>query len=257
VRHRAVLLLARRSLRSRFRHPSMILPDLAGPLLFTAVLWGSFAGTIVLPGFPTVHSYLDFVLVATVVVGVFFSASDVGDDVAADIASGFFDRLVASPVARSALVLGRLAGAAAFAVVETVLIVAVLVGFGASVQGGVAALLAITMVMTVMAVAVGGLGANLALRSRFADRTAALFVPACFLLLFVSSAYFPRDLMHGWFGAMAGVNPVSWLVEDLRHQVVVGFAPARVAQALGIMAVLAVASVWSAVRAVRRRAEAQ
>ena len=257
MRHGAALLLAHRSLRSRFRHPSMILPDLAGPLLFTAVLWGSFARTIVLPGFPTVGSFLDFVLVATVVVGVFFSASDVADDVAADVASGFFDRLVASPVARSSLVLGRLAGAAAFAVVETALIMAVLVAFGASVRGGVPAVVAITLVMTVMAVAVGGLGANLALRSRAADRTTGLFVPACFLLLFVSSAYFPRELMHGWFGAIANVNPVSWLVEDLRHQVIVGFDPARVTQALAFMAVLAVVAVWSAVRAVRLRAEAQ
>jgi ABC-2 type transport system permease protein len=252
-----VLLLARRSVVSRFRHPSLILPDLVGPLLFTSVLWGSFAHTTVLSGFPTGRSFLDFVLVAAVVIGVFFSATDVADDLGADIADGFFDRLVVSPVPRPALVLGRLAGAAVFAAFESVVIMAVLVAFGATIRGGARAVLSITAVATVLAVATGGLGANLALRRGLAERAAPTFIPLSFVALFVSSAYFPRRAMDGWFKAAADVNPVSWFIEDLRHQVVVGFDAAKVGQALGIVALLAAASVWSAVRAVAARAAAR
>lgn len=250
-----VLLLARRSVIGRFRHPSLFLPDLVGPILFTTVLWGSFARTTVLPDFPDVRSFLDFALVGAVVVGVCFSATDVSDDLQADIAGGFFDRLVVTPVSRSALVLGRLAGAAVFAGFESLAIMGVLSLFGATIRGGPASVVAIAVVAMVLAVGTGGLGANLALRRGFAERAASMFVPFAFLAVFLSSAYFPRELMDGWFRVVAGANPVSWVIEDLRHQVVVGFDPALAVQAAGMVAVLAALGVACAVRAVQVRGE--
>ncbi|HET7488906.1 MAG TPA: ABC transporter permease [Acidimicrobiales bacterium] len=250
---RAVLLLARRSVIGRFRHPSLFLPDLVGPILFTLVLWGSFERTTVLPEFPDVRSFLDFALVGAVVVGVCFSATDVSDDLQADIAGGFFDRLAVTPVSRPALVLGRLAGAAAFAGFEALAIMGVLTALGATIRGGAAGVAVIALVAMVLAVGTGGMGANLALRRGIAERAAAMFVPFAFVAVFLSSAYFPRQLMDGWFRAVAGANPVSWVVEDLRHQVVVGFDPATAARAAAMVGVLAAAGVACAVRAVRVR----
>lgn len=250
---RAVLLLARRSVVGRFRHPSLFLPDLVGPILFTTVLWGSFSRTTVLPEFPDVRSFLDFALVGAVVVGVCFSATDVSDDLQADIDAGFFDRLVVTPVPRAALVLGRLAGAAAFAGFESLAIMGVLSLFGATVRGGPAAVAAIALVAMALALGTGGLGANLALRRGFAERAASLFVPFAFLVVFLSSAYFPREVMDGWFRTVAGANPVSWVIEDLRHQVVVGFDPVLAVQAAAMVGGLAVLGVASAVRAVNVR----
>lgn len=250
-----VVLLSRRAVVSRFRHPSLYLPDLVGPLLFTAVLWGSFAKTKDLRAFPTVNSYLDFALVGAVIVGVFFSATDVADDIEADIAEGFFDRLIVSPVARSAMMLSRLAGAAVYAVFESLVLMAILVAFGARIRGGIPAVLVVCAVTTVMAVATGGLAASLALRRGAAERVAPLFIPLSFMVLFVSSAYFPRNLMEGWFKVVASVNPISWLMEDLRHQVIVGFDPVLAAKAMAIVAALAACTVFSAVRAISKRAE--
>lgn len=250
---RPVMLLARRSIVGRFRHPSLFLPDLVGPLLFTIVLWGSFAHSTLLPDFPTVRSFLDFVLVGAVIIGVCFSATDVADDLTADIADGFFDRLVVSPVARSALVLGRLAGAAVFAGFESLVIIGVLTAFGATIKGGVPAVLVLCVLATVLGVATGGLGANLALRQGAAERAAPLFVPVAFIALFMSSAYFPRSVMDGWFKAVADVNPVSFIIEDMRHQVTVGFDLRTAAQAMAMVLALSVVAVFSAVRAVRSR----
>lgn len=253
---RPVLLLARRSVVGRFRHPSLFLPDLVGPILFTTVLWGSFSRTTTLPAFPDVRSFLDFAVVGAVVIGVCFSATDVADDLHADIADGFFDRLVVSPVPRSALVLGRLAGAAVFAAFESLAIMGVLSAFGASIRGGLASVAVISVAAMILAVGTGGLGANLALRRGLAERASAMFVPFAFMALFLSSAYFPRSVMDGWFKVVADVNPVSWVIEDLRHQVTVGFDAATAAQAMGMVLLLAVVGVWSAVGAVRSRAEA-
>ena len=43
------------------------------------------------------------------------------------------------------------------------------------------------------------------------------FFPLFFVLLFLSSAFYPRDLIaQDWFATIATYNPVSYMVEGLR-----------------------------------------
>jgi ABC-2 type transport system permease protein len=171
---------------------------------------------------------------------------------AVDIEDGFFDRLVASPVARSSILIGRLAGSAVIAGVQTVLFTAVLLAFGARIQGGVGAFVAILVIGMLLAVGVGGLGVTLALRTGSAEAVQASF-PVFFISLFVSSAFFPRQLMHGWFKAVATANPLSWLVEGLRHLVITGFAFKPLLQSLAVVLALVGLSLLGASMALRRR----
>ncbi len=41
-----------------------------------------------------------------------------------------------------------------------------------------------------------------------------------FALMFLSSAFFPRELMTGWFQDVAAANPFSYLIEGVRYQVI-------------------------------------
>jgi ABC-2 type transport system permease protein len=77
--------------------------------------------------------------------------------------------------------------------------------------------------------------------------------PVFFITLFLSSAFFPRNLMHGWFRAAAGVNPLSWMIEGLRNLVIRGFAFRYVAESLAVAAALAVLSIAVSSLALRRR----
>jgi len=248
-----VLPLVQRTLSSKLRHPTTIVADVVSPLLLIAVFTAAFGGIIHIRGFPPVRSYLDFGLVGTVVIGVFFSASDVGEAVAIDVEHGFFDRLLVSPVPRGAILMGALAGSVVLAMVECLFFLAVLSIFGAAFEGGAPAVVTITAVMTMMALATGALTTSVGLASGTAGSFGA-YVPVSLAAMFISSAYFPRSLMKGWFRTLAGLNPVSWLVEDLRYQVIVGFDRFRAARALGMVSLLAVASVGAAARALRGRA---
>ncbi|MDQ6948633.1 MAG: ABC transporter permease [Actinomycetota bacterium] len=244
--------VAHRSLVSKLRNPTAVLPDFFAPLLLVAVFSASFGTSTDIPGFPHVRSFSDFALVGTIVIGVFFSASDVGEAVAIDIESGFFDRLILSPVPRSAILMGILASSAVFAIVECGFFIGVLTAFGVSIKGGSAAILTIGGVMTVLAIGTSALTTGVGLASGTSGSFGA-YIPVSLAVIFVSSAYFPRELMHGWFRAVASVNPVSFLVEDLRHQVIVGFDLARAARAMAMVALLALGSGYAATRALRRR----
>jgi hypothetical protein len=63
--------------------------------------------------------------------------------------------------------------------------------------------------------------------------------------------------MHGAFKAVATANPLSWMVEDLRHQILVGFDAVSAARAVLIGAVLSVVSIALAMAALRARVAAE
>ena len=121
--------LAQRSLVSELRQLATVLPGLLFPLLLAFTYTEQFERVLTLPGFPEVDSFLDFLLPATVLQMVSFGASNSGTELALDIENGFMDRLLASPVARVPVLIGRVAGSALLAGIKTVIIVLGFLGF--------------------------------------------------------------------------------------------------------------------------------
>ena len=60
------------------------------------------------------------------------------------------------------------------------------------------------------------------------------FFPLFFVLLFLSSAFFPRNLIEqDWFRTIATYNPVSYMVEGIRSLVITGWDGEALAMAFG------------------------
>ncbi len=99
--------LARRSVLDTLRLPQAWVPSIFFPLTLMAIFTGSFADTFSrVPGFPDVPSFLDFAIAGAIVQGILIGGTSAGAAFATDIEGGFFDRLVASPVSRAAILLG-------------------------------------------------------------------------------------------------------------------------------------------------------
>lgn len=244
--------LARRSVVSTIRQPGVYLPSLFFPMLIAAVNNSAMARAVHLPGFPPVESLLQFLLPATIVQGVMFGAISGGSDLALDIENGFFERLLASPVIRPAILVGRLTGGAVLAACQAVIFVVVFRVFGATVKGGVPAVLVLMAMAMLVTLMIGGITAAVGVRTGRQESVESAF-PLVFILLFMSSAFFPTDLMHGWFQWVAEHNPLSWMINGARELVIVGFDPAAALTALVVPAVLAVFTVSLAVRQMRLR----
>lgn len=243
--------LARRSVVNTIRQPQMWVPSMVFPLMITAINVAAMNKATRLPGFPG-DSFLDFAVATVVVQGVLFGASAGGSDMAVDIQNGFFDRLVASPVSRSAIVLGRLAGAACLGALQAIVFMTVLTLFGAHIEGGVAAVATILVVAMLLAVGIGGIAVAIALKTGSAEVVQASF-PVFFISLFASSAFFPRQLMSGWFKAVAGANPLSYMIEGVRSLVLFGFDAADAAQAVVIVGALCAGALLLSLAALRGR----
>src|SRR4051812_30276586 len=153
---RASLALARRALRNTFRRPQFVMPLVAFPTLFLAVNVGGLHGTTRLPGFPQVHGFLDFQLAAAITQSLLLGGVSSGIAIALEIEGGFFDRLVASPIPRAAIVAGRLLATAVLAAAQVLWFLALGLIFGAHIAGGVPGAL---LVVLIGAVAGMGFGA--------------------------------------------------------------------------------------------------
>jgi ABC-2 type transport system permease protein len=246
------LILARRSVLGTVRQPSVWFPGFFFPLLIAAVNSAALGRTIGLEGFPEVDSFLQFLLPATLIQGVLFGGIIAGADMALDVQDGFFERLVASPVARTSILLGRMAGAAVLGAGQAVVFVLVFLAFGAPVQGGLAAVAVLVLLGVVLAVTVGAWAAAIGLRTGSQEAVQNSF-PLVFILLFISSAFFPTALMTGWFATVARNNPLTWMIDAARNLVIDGFTWADAVQALGVAAVLGVLASVMAVRQLQRR----
>ena len=134
--------LARRSVVRTLRQPAMVVPALFFPLLLLAVNAGGLQRATELPGFPADH-YIDFVLAVCFVQGGLFAANSAGTNVASDVESGFLNRLSLTPLSRTALLVGQLAGVLALGLIQasTFLVVGAIAGEG--IHSGVAGALVI------------------------------------------------------------------------------------------------------------------
>ena len=245
--------LARRSIRGTIRQPTVWLPGLLFPMFIAAVNSSTMGKSVdFLPGFEGADSLLQFLLPASITQSVLFGGLNAGSDTATDIQTGFFDRLLASPVSRTSILVGRLMGASVTGAGQGVVFMAVYGIFGVRVAGGVPGILSLVLFAAVLALVIGGFAAMMALRTGSAEAVQNVF-PLTFILLFISSAFFPTEAMSGVYQTLAEANPITWMIDGMRYQVIVGFDFGEAALSIAVAAALAALSIWGAHRALQAR----
>lgn len=248
----AFLAMAKRAIIGFYRQPANWVIGAAFPLLITAVSASAFSRSTSLPGFPDADSFLQFLMAGTIMQGTLFGSVTASTDLALDIENGFMDRLLASPVSRVSILVSRLAGAATFGAGLTIFYIIVFTIFGAKVEGGLAGMAVMVVLSAVMAIGVGGYGAAVGLRTGSAEAVGNSF-PLIFILLFISSAFFPVETMSGTYKTFAQANPVSFVIDASRHQVLQGFSLSEALQGFLIAGAFSAITITFALVQLRRR----
>lgn len=247
-----VLALARRALRNSFRRPQFLAPLVVFPSLMLAVNVGGLSHTTQLPGFPHVHGFLDFQLAAAITQSLLLGGVSAGIAVALEIEGGFFDRLVAAPIPRVAIVLGRVVAASVIAALQVLYFLIVGLAFGAHLSGGVPGFLLVLAIGTLAGTGFGAIGVMIALRARNASTVQGIF-PIVFVVLFVSSAFFPRNLLLEPTKAIARYNPLSYVADGMRNPIIASIDASAVLEGLAAAAAIALVAVGLSVIALRGR----
>jgi len=249
---RVVRALGMRSLRQTFRRPQLIAPILIFPTLLLAIQTGGAGGAVDLPGFPPVQSFLQFMLAGAMMQSLMLAGNSGGIALAVDIEMGFTDRLFSAPIPRFAIVLGRLAGTAALGLFSSLWFLAIGLVFGAEIESGVPGALIVIALVTTTAMAVGGIGAAIALRTGKASVAQGLF-PLVLVVLFLSSAFFPESLMIEPAKTIAEYNPLSFVVDGIRNPIIAEINASDLLDALLAIAGIVVLGLVLSARALRHR----
>jgi ABC-2 type transport system permease protein len=249
---RVIGALGGRAIRQTFRRPQLFAPIIVFPSLLLAIQVGGAGRAVDLSGFPQVHGFLDFMLAGAMIQSTLLAANSGGIALAVDIEMGFTDRLLAAPISRFAMVLGRLVGTAVLGALSAVWFIAVGLIFGARIEEGVPGVLLMVLFVTLSAIAFGGIGAAVALRTGRASVVQGLF-PIVFVILFLSSAFFPDSLMVEPSASIASWNPLSFIVEGIRDPVISSVNVSVVAKACAALAFVAAISMALSARALRHR----
>jgi ABC-2 type transport system permease protein len=133
---------------------------------------------------------------------------------------GQLQRLLATPLSRSAIVLGKAAGACVRALVQALLLLLVLAAAGIGVRWNVLGVLGTLTMLTLGTASFACMSMLLASvvkeRERFMGIGQLIMMP----LFFASSALYPLALMPAWLHAIASVNPLTYEVQGLRQMLV-------------------------------------
>lgn len=242
--------LGGRGLREALRTPDSLLPTLFIPLFFLIVNIGQ-AGRIFPSGdteFLHGQGYGAFQLPASLLLAASFGGAALY--LVEEIEGGYFDKLRATPVARTAIVFGRLIAEAVKSVVLTTVMILIAMLFDVHVESGILGYLVLVVMVALWAVAFAGFMQLIALKTRSAAATQAgsmVFFP----LLFLTPNFVPRNLLTRPMEIAATFNPVTYVMEAARSLILEGFDAAALAKGFAVVAATLVLMVVLSVRMMR------
>jgi ABC-2 type transport system permease protein len=130
---------------------------------------------------------------------------------------GQLQRMLATPLPRTAIVVGKAVGASVRAAVQATVLLIVLaiasIGLHWSVLGVVGALVLLVLGTGSFACMSMLIAAGVRTRERFMGIGQLIMMP----LFFASSALYPLSIMPGWLHVVARVNPLTYEVQGLRQ----------------------------------------
>jgi ABC-2 type transport system permease protein len=244
--------LGRRSVVRTARQPANIFFALVFPIALLVVNSGGLEPATLIPGFPTT-SFVAFALAVPFVQGALFSTMNAGTDFARDIQTGFLNRLGLTPMHGAALIVGQLVGVAVLGVAQAIFYLSVGLLVGVDIAAGIPGALVLLVLAAFYAIGFGAIGTLLALRTGSGESIQGVF-PLLFALLFVSSMNMPRNLIEiDWFRSLAGINPVSYMLEGIRSLIIEGWNPLALALAFAFAVALAAAGLLGSAVFLRSR----
>jgi ABC-2 type transport system permease protein len=252
---RVALSLAKRALRQAIRRPQFLAPLVIFPSLMLAANTGGAGRATDLPGFPHVNGFLDFELAGAMLQSSMLAGVSGGIALALDFEIGFIDRLFAAPISRYTIIAGRLAATLAMGLGVGIWFLAGGLIFGAQIEGGVLGALMILVLVCLAAASFAALASALAIGAGKASVVQGIF-PLVFVILFLSTAFFPEGLLLEPARTIARLNPLSLIADGLRGPIIGDVHIADLGKALGGIAIVGAVglalSTWSLRRRERR-----
>ncbi|MFB6151941.1 MAG: ABC transporter permease [Haloarculaceae archaeon] len=201
------------------RNPFVVVGSLVQPIIFLVLftqVFGKIATGAINRGGAAGLSYETFLLPAIAMQVSLAAAAGSGIGLVNDMEEGMFEKVLVTPMSRTAVFLGKTAAELLRIVVQIVIILVLGVALGANVATGILGGVGVVLVGILFALWFVALSNVMALVTKDQESTIIGANLLQFPLLFVSTAFLPLDLLPGWIQTVATFNPVTYGVDAAR-----------------------------------------
>jgi ABC-2 type transport system permease protein len=233
------LTMTDRDLRRLARQPWWIVVTLVQPVIWLLLFGPLFKGIANIPGFHA-HSYIQFLTPGVVIMTAFFSGGWNGMATIDDLNRGVVDRLLVSPLSRSAFFIGHVLQTSVSIIIQATIIVVLAYAMGAHFANGALGLLVLFTAAVLLGGALNAVSNGLALIFRREETLIATLNVFMLPLTFLSTAFMQQNLIPHWMQVAARINPLNWAVEASRSAISSGTDWGSVSTHLGLLAGLLV-----------------
>jgi ABC transporter DrrB family efflux protein len=242
------LVLARRNLLVWARVPAYLVFTVIQPVMFVLMFRYVFGGAIRVPG----GDYVDFLMPGIIGQTAAFATFATAIALAQELKKGVIDRLRSMPMARSAVLAGRLVADTGRMLVTILIIVAVGYAVGFRFDNGVVPAILMVVLATVFGLAICVIAAFTGLAIGDEESVQAFGLIWLFPITFLSSAFVPISSMPGWLQAFANNQPVTYVINTMRALAIGGPIEANLWKSIVWLAGIFIVFVPLAVRAYKR-----
>ncbi len=207
------LTITRRNLLVWMRVPAYIVFTVIQPVMFVLMFRYVFGGAIPVnvPG-----GYVNFLMPGIIAQTAAFASFGTAIALAQELKKGVIDRLRSMPMARSAVLAGRLVADTARMLVTILIVLAVGYAVGFRFQNGSVPAIFMVVLSVVFGVAICLIAACTGLAIGDEESVQAFGLIWLFPITFLSSAFVPISTMPGWLQAFANNQPVTYIVNTMR-----------------------------------------
>ena len=243
-------LLGQRALREAWRTPDALFPTVFIPLFFLVVNVGQVAKIFPSSSTEFLHGqgYGAFQMPNSLLLAASFGTAALF--LVEDIEGGYFDKLRAAPVSRTAIVLGRLIAESVKGVAIATALVVLGMIFGISVESGPLGFVLLIGLTALWSVVFVGFMQLVALKTRSAAATNSAGL-VFFPLLFLTPNFVPRDLLTRPMEIASTLNPVTYVMEALRSLLLEDLEWGTILPGFAVVAVLGALMLFLNVRMIR------
>jgi ABC-2 type transport system permease protein/oleandomycin transport system permease protein len=206
------LTIARRNLLVWTRVPAYIVFTVIQPVMFVLLFAFVFGGAIPVKG----TTYVNYLMPGIIGQTAAFASFGTAIALAQELKKGVIDRLRSMPMARSAVLAGRLVADTGRMLLTILIIVAVGYAVGFRFHNGFGPAVAMVVLATVFGLSICVIAAFTGLAIGDEESVQAFGLIWLFPLTFVSSAFVPIQTMPGWLQAFAKHQPVTSVVDTMR-----------------------------------------
>jgi ABC transporter DrrB family efflux protein len=241
--------ITRRNLLVWIRVPAYIVFTVIQPVMFVLMFRYVFGGAIHVP---VKGGYVDFLMPGIIGQTAAFATFGTAIALAQELQKGVIDRLRSMPMARSAVLAGRLVADTARMFVTIVIVIGVGYAVGFRFQNGAALAVAMVALAVVFGLAICCIAAFTGLAIGDEESVQAFGLIWLFPITFLSSAFVPISTMPGWLQAFANNQPVTYVIDTMRAMAVGGPIEANLWKSLVWLAGIFIVFAPLAVRAYKR-----